>query len=237
MSNDQVARTIAALRDNIERDAGNFFSNADLLALCDAAERGMRADKRGEGTTHWDDCWRYHHECAVARIERMRCPPREPTDAMWAAGITACRGHETASKIWRAMHDAAPINEGGQDAAVGNEADARDAVAPSPPAPPSPDGDDDELRPNPESLVAQLRQHQPGRRADDYGRLASLAQDAANTIARLTAELAEARVDAERYRWLRQWRQRWEVRCWNGRWWDSLTTDGLDAAIDAGRKG
>lgn len=24
-----------------------------------------------EGTTHWEGCWREHHECAVAEIERL----------------------------------------------------------------------------------------------------------------------------------------------------------------------
>ena len=39
--------------------------------------------------------------------------------------------------------------------------------------------------------------------------------------------------DAARYRWLREWRARWEIRYWNGIYWNQLTTDELGAAIDA----
>lgn len=80
---DTIARTIAALRRDslasivaetitISNVGEDRFKRADILALCAAAERGMRADKRSSGTTHYDDCWRYHHGCAVARIERER---------------------------------------------------------------------------------------------------------------------------------------------------------------------
>lgn len=68
----------------------------------------------------------------------------------------------------------------------------------------------------------------------------------------LTAELGDynplipafeaMRMDAERYRWLRggqdipphsrRW-PRWEVRNWDGRWWETLFAEKLDAAIDA----
>lgn len=90
MSNDTIARTIAAVfRVRAEIAAARrgvayapYFRHDDLLALCDAAEAGLR------------------------------CPPREPTQEM--------------------------------DAAVGNDADARDAVAPSPPVPPSPAAPDND---------------------------------------------------------------------------------------------
>lgn len=55
--------------------------------------------------------------------------------------------------------------------------------------------------------------------------------------AELVKALEEAQRDAERYRWLREWRHRWEVRYWTGTWWDSLTVGGLDMAIDAALKG
>lgn len=58
------------------------------------------------------------------------------------------------------------------------------------------------------------------------------------------AEIERLRADAERYRWLRggldvpswseRW-QRWEVRNWNGRHWNTLFADQVDAAIDAAR--
>lgn len=25
-----------------------------------------------DGRTHWDECWRQHHDCAVAEVERLR---------------------------------------------------------------------------------------------------------------------------------------------------------------------
>ena len=29
-------------------------------------------------STHSDDCWRWHHECAIAKIERLAQPKQEP---------------------------------------------------------------------------------------------------------------------------------------------------------------
>ena len=29
-------------------------------------------------STHSDDCWRWHHECAIAKIERLAQPEQEP---------------------------------------------------------------------------------------------------------------------------------------------------------------
>ena len=58
-------------------------------------------------------------------------------------------------------------------------------------------------------------------------------------IAELEAALAAERkrrgadeTDAARYRWLREWRARWEIRYWGGMFWDSFNADKLDAAID-----
>lgn len=116
---DNIARTIAALRPYaipvavVLRAHYQSVNPEDILALCDAAERGLRV------------------------------PPREPTQAMMDAArdympMGIWPGSLLIRGLWRAMYDASPINEGGQDAAVGNDADARDAVAPSPPVPPSP---------------------------------------------------------------------------------------------------
>ena len=72
----------------------------------------------------------------------------------------------------------------------------------------------------------------------------ALLAEAANEIKRLRAALAEAEQDARRYRWLRggpdvpSWSERWprwEVRNWNGRHWNTLFADQMDAAIDAAR--
>lgn len=74
-----------------------------------------------------------------------------------------------------------------------------------------------------------------------------------NEIERLTAErdelrrqLAEAELDAQRYRWLRgdscpdhsvRWTQ-WEVRCWRApKWTADLRRSALDVAIDAAMGG
>lgn len=97
-----------------------------------------------------------------------------------------------------------------------------------------------------ERLTADLRAEERGQ--DNLRRVIT---DHEATIARLTAEREDVdteeivralraevdalRADAERYRWLRIWNRRWEIRHWTGVWWDSLTTDGLDAAIDAER--
>lgn len=70
-------------------------------------------------------------------------------------------------------------------------------------------------------------------------------REAADEIERLRAELAAAKRDAERYRWLRgdcpdhsiRWAQ-WEVRTWLAPQWTSdLRFTHLDVAIDAAMKG
>ncbi len=74
------------------------------------------------------------------------------------------------------------------------------------------------------------------------GANATTLYEARNRIAELEAELAAERerrgadeTDAARYRWLREWRARWEIRYWNGIYWNQLITDELGAAIDAAR--
>ena len=107
-----------ALAASIEKMPGGFTlatSHArDLFVICDAAERGLR------------------------------CPPREPDRMMTAAGINALRVTggdivDDVSATWRAMYDAAPINEGGPAAqpVAGNmgTADTPGSAPPSPPAP------------------------------------------------------------------------------------------------------
>jgi hypothetical protein len=57
-------------------------------------------------------------------------------------------------------------------------------------------------------------------------------------------ECERMREDAERYRWLRgsaeipehstRW-ARWEIRRWDGRYWNTIFTKQMDAAIDAAR--
>lgn len=37
---------------------------------------------------------------------------------------------------------------------------------------------------------------------------------------------------AERYQKLRRWHQRLEVRYWTGQWWEPLTGEALDVALD-----
>jgi hypothetical protein len=73
----------------------------------------------------------------------LRCPPREPTQDMCDAGRAELVDvpidkvmSAGPSLLWRAMHDEW-LNEGGQDAAAGNGADAEKRG--STPVPPSPD--------------------------------------------------------------------------------------------------
>jgi hypothetical protein len=75
-------------------------------------------------------------------------------------------------------------------------------------------------------------------------RAADIIESQAAEIAALNAERDTLRADAERYRWLRggsdippesnRW-ARWEVRNWDGRWWNTMFSEQLDAALDAAR--
>lgn len=82
-------------------------------------------------------------------------------------------------------------------------------------------------------------------RYDAGSRPGGICEAAAKEIERLRAELAAAKRDAERYRWLRgdcpdhsiRWTQ-WEVRTWLAPQWTSdLRFTHLDVAIDAAMKG
>lgn len=77
--------------------------------------------------------------------------------------------------------------------------------------------DDGTIRPAVETFQWRLEQ-----------RIAEL--EAALAAERERREAAET--DAGRYRWLREWRARWEIRYWGGMFWDSFNADKLDAAID-----
>lgn len=86
MTTDTIARTIAALRAYCTTyvcapDLAAELTEAELLRLCDAAEAGLR------------------------------CPPREPTREMIDAALSVGTGIYIAEKTWRAMWDAAQINE------------------------------------------------------------------------------------------------------------------------------
>lgn len=60
-------------------------------------------------STHSDDCWRWHHECAVSKLESLAQP--KPTPAWWRDGLTATlmregvnkhRAREIADGYWEA---------------------------------------------------------------------------------------------------------------------------------------
>lgn len=137
MSNDNIARTIAALRQHATATALSCqeLRAADILALCDAAEAGLR------------------------------CPPREPTQEMLDAGYDRRDSNATLIVIWRAMYDAAPINEGGQDAAARKDAGpiANGLMAP---VPPSPDALADFIKPTTPSTCVS-RGYEIGERCAD----------------------------------------------------------------------
>ena len=69
--------------------------------------------------------------------------------------------------------------------------------------------------------------------------------DEALEVLRELAEVDRLRRDAERYRWLRggpdvpsyssRW-PRWEVRYWDGRYWQTMFAEHLDEVIDAAMK-
>lgn len=52
-----------------------------------------------EGQTHWEGCWREHHECAVAEIERIRAQACDATEYVLAQLVDELR-NENAS-LWK----------------------------------------------------------------------------------------------------------------------------------------
>jgi hypothetical protein len=85
-------------------------------------------------------------------------------------------------------------------------------------------------------LVKGLREAATGEGGLDYGDLWAYCDEAADEIERLSAELAEARLDAERYRWLIE-NAVIETDGWRSDGRDPATTkQPVDAAIDAARK-
>lgn len=156
---DSLARTIAALREFPVAVAAELYRLApgrkppngdDILVLCDAAEASLRATNeierayqilevngvpRGRARNIANGI-----DVLVTRMERgLRCPPREPTREMIDAALSVGTGIYIAEKTWRAMWDAAQINEGGPAAqpVAGNmgTADTPGSAPPSPPAP------------------------------------------------------------------------------------------------------
>ena len=43
-------------------------------------------------STHSNDCWRWHHECAIAKIERLAQPKQEPVAWLKRGKLTLIRG-------------------------------------------------------------------------------------------------------------------------------------------------
>ena len=70
-------------------------------------------------------------------------------------------------------------------------------------------------------------------------------QSLCDTPCTTSLEIADWRADAARYRWLRggsdvpqgsqRW-PRWEVRSWDGRFWQTLFAEKMDTAVDAAMK-
>lgn len=104
----------------------------------------------------------------------------------------------------------------------------------------------DELEARLESILDASEDDMPLSRAEElaalwvWGAGKLIGGDAHAAAITLHAALAAERerreadeTDAARYRWLREWRARWEIRYWNGIYWNQLITDELGAAIDA----
>ena len=62
--------------------------------------------------THWEDCWRVHHECAIAKIERQseqRFHEDEDMSqadlielaATWCDSTAASESHAAVAQLWR----------------------------------------------------------------------------------------------------------------------------------------
>lgn len=69
---------MTALREAAEQalraleKATGWMSDADYRRLNDSIAALRAALAQEPQTTHSDECWRWHHACAVAEIERLR---------------------------------------------------------------------------------------------------------------------------------------------------------------------
>jgi hypothetical protein len=226
---DNVTRTIAALREKCagplktsdpqRTDVWVCLPLADILALCDAVEAGLRAkryevDLHGTLNTLADivGCER-NADKLIAAVRGLRCPPREPIADYERCSIcgptmvieACCTRHGPTQELWdaylngwNARHDAAPINEGGQERSTVDNPERN--VTPSPDAP-APDAFSDLPRlifelvgaasmcwvPRPSASVFDSQE--ATKHAEDAIAAIRAMRDAA--LERLTAELAD----------------------------------------------
>lgn len=68
--------------------------------------------KRGVMGTHWEDCWRNHHDCAIAKIERDKAAAPKTFEEMVQALVES---HASGSNVVRAL----AYLGGGESALVG----------------------------------------------------------------------------------------------------------------------
>lgn len=56
-------------------------------------------------STHWADCWRVHHPCAVVKIDRLaRCVRIQRQELLTIAAAGAGRASELAARALKEAH-------------------------------------------------------------------------------------------------------------------------------------
>ena len=86
MSIDAMKQALEALEDGLQWSAEHSDVRAALRAAIEQAERPQ---------THSEECWRWHHQCAVVKIERMHAQAPTMDDAI-AAGDSVIMNEQAA---------------------------------------------------------------------------------------------------------------------------------------------
>ena len=79
--------SIEAMKQALE--ALEMYQSKSSVQMFDDAVKALRAaiDHAERPSTHSEDCWKWHHECAVAKIERLQ----EGTETLYAMYEQACQ--------------------------------------------------------------------------------------------------------------------------------------------------
>lgn len=80
-------QALEALERIDQADNDCDFLNPSQCYQLDEAMTALRAALAEPQTTHSEECYKWHHKCAIARIERKAEPVQEPVAWMHTNGV------------------------------------------------------------------------------------------------------------------------------------------------------